>query len=203
MNAAIYLRVSKASKSAYGQNRAYDQNPKVQEKPLRQLAAARRWKVAAVFIDRISGVKDSRPGLDEMMAAARRGEFSVILVWRFDRLSRSASHFLGTVAELERIGVDLVSHQEQLDTTTPMGRCVRTILAAIAELEREVIRGRIIAGLEHARAAGTKSGNAIGRPRRVFDREKARQLRRAGQSFAEIAALLKVGETTVRRVCGC
>jgi DNA invertase Pin-like site-specific DNA recombinase len=199
LRAAIYTRVSKASRDA--NTKAYDQNPKVQEAPLRQLARQRGWKVTAVYSDRISGAKDTRPGLAELMTAARRGEFDVLLVWRFDRLSRSAAHFLATVQELERIGVDLVSHQEQLDTTTPMGRCVRTILAAIAELEREVIRDRIFAGLEHARTNGTKSGKSIGRPRRVFDRVKARELRDAGMPLKHIAALLGVGETTVRRVC--
>lgn len=196
--AAIYTRVSTWKKA---NSEAYDQNPAVQERPLRQLARARGWKVAAVFSDRVSGSKEQRPGLDALLAAARRGEVDVILVWRFDRLSRSAAHFLATVQDLERVGVDLVSHQEQLDTTTSMGRCVRTILAAIAELEREVIRERIFAGLDHARAHGTKSGNAIGRPRRVFDRVKARELRDAGMPFRHIAAVLGVGETTIRRVC--
>jgi DNA invertase Pin-like site-specific DNA recombinase len=196
--AAIYTRVSTSKRSKVV---AYDQNPAVQERPLRQLARARGWKVVQVFSDRVSGVKERRPGLDALMASAARGEVDVILVWRFDRLSRSAAHFLATVKDLERVGVDLVSHQEQLDTTTSMGRCVRTILAGIAELEREVIRERVVAGLEHAKEHGTKSGRAIGRPRRVFDREKARVLRQAGRSFGQIAAALGVGETTVRRVC--
>ena len=116
------------------------------------------------------------------MADARRRAFDVVLVWRFDRLSCDVRQFLSLVAELESVGVGLVSHEEVFDSTTPMGRFTLTMFAALAELEREVIRERIRAGIEYARLHGTKSGKPIGRPRRVFDREKAVRLREQGFS---------------------
>jgi DNA invertase Pin-like site-specific DNA recombinase len=185
--AVAYLRVSSGARSRYGDALAYDQNPAVQEGPLRRLAEHRSWSVTQVYCDRASGAKESRPELDRMLAAARRGEFDVVMVWRFDRLSRSVQHFLRLVEELQVLGVDLVSHEQSFDTTTPMGKFCLTMFAALAELEREVIRERVRAGLEFARLHGTKSGRAIGRPRRVFDRQKVLELRQAGLSWREIA----------------
>jgi DNA invertase Pin-like site-specific DNA recombinase len=179
---------------------AFDQNPDVQEMPLRQLAAQRGWIVVNVYSDRISGAKENRPGLKVVMDDARRGAFDVLLVWRFDRFARSIEQLVLALAEFKALGIDFVSCQEALDTSTPMGKAMFTIIGAMAELERNVIRERVVSGLEYARKHGTKSGNAIGRPRAIFDRAKVAELREAGESWRDIADVLGVGVGTVRRV---
>src|SRR6476620_4052857 len=114
---------------------------------------------------------------------SRRGAFSVVVVWRFDRFARSVKQLVLALEEFRSLGIDFVSHQEALDTSTPMGKAMFTIIAAMAELERSIIRERVMAGLEHARAAGTKSGRAIVRPRVVFARDRVLERRRNGLSL--------------------
>jgi DNA invertase Pin-like site-specific DNA recombinase len=104
------------------------------------------------------------------------------------------------LAEFRALGIDFVSCQEALDTSTPMGKAIFTVIGAMAELERNVIRERVVSGLDYARKHGTKSGNAIGRPKAVFDRANVVQLRDDGRSWREIAGMLGVGVGTVRRV---
>ena len=94
------------------------------------------------------------------MLDARRGRFDLVLVWRFDRFTRSVEQLVTALAEFRSLGVDFVSHQETLDTFTPMGEAMFTIIAAMAELERSVIRERVQAGLDYAKRNGTKSGKA-------------------------------------------
>jgi len=201
MKAAIYSRVSTTSKSRCGAAVVFDQNPQVHVDTLREVARRLGWEIQAVYSDRASGGKESRPGLDRLMADARRRRFDVVMVFRFDRLSRSVRHFLQVVDELRGAGVGLYSHEQSLDTTTPMGQFALTIFAALAELERLVIRERITAGLEFARRHGTKSGNAIGRPRAVFRRDQVRQLREQQRlSWRKIARELGSTIGTVRRV---
>src|SRR5262245_35353029 len=149
--ACLYVRVSTATKSRHGDTLASDQDPAVQEQPLRDLAAQRGWDVVKVYSDRASGAKERRPGLDALRADARRGKFDVIVVWRFDRFARSVRQLVLALEEFQGLGIDFVSHQEALDTSTPMGRAMFTIIAAMAELERSVIRERVAAGLEYAR----------------------------------------------------
>jgi DNA invertase Pin-like site-specific DNA recombinase len=196
--AAIYVRVSTnlRTRDASG----FEQNTDVQEMPLRQMANQRGWTVQRVYSDRMSGAKADRPGLKALMADARRDAFDVVVVFRFDRFARSVEQLVSALAEFKALGIDFVSHQEALDTSTPMGKAMFTIIAAMAELERNVIRERVVAGLDYARTHGTKSGLAVGRPRAVFDREEVRRLRDAeGLSWREIAARLAVGVGTVRR----
>ncbi len=121
------------------------------------------------------------------------------MVWRFDRLSWTASRFLQIVEELHRLGIDFVSHEQSLDTTTAMGKVVLAMFAALAELERKGFQERIIAGLEHARIHGTKSGLPIGRPKRVFDRARVLELRRQGLSWRHIARRTGIPVETARR----
>src|SRR5215471_11126285 len=187
--AAIYVRVSTTAK-ARGADSPYEQNPEVQEVPLRQLAEQRGWTVARVYSDRMSGAKESRPGLNALMQDARRGAFDVVLVWRFDRFARSVEQLVTALAEFRTLGVDFVSHQEALDTSTPIGKAMFTIIAAMAELERSVIRERVRAGLEHARQCGTRSGRPVGRPAAVFRRDQVPSLRAQGYSWREIARRL-------------
>ena len=199
MKVAIYIRVSTASKTKHGAEASYDQNPEVQEKPLRELAAQRGWTVHQVYADRASGAKERRPGLDALMADARRGLFDVIAVWRFDRFARSVKQLVLALEEFRSLGIEFVSHQESLDTSTPMGKAMFTIIAAMAELERSIIRERVIAGLEHARKHRTKSGKPIGRPRAVFRRDLVAELRRNGYSWTEIARRTGGSVGSIRR----
>ena len=196
--AAIYVRVSTnlRTRDASG----FEQNPEVQEVPLRQMAEQRGWTVQRVYSDRMSGAKEDRPGLKALMADARRGEFDVLLVWRFDRFARGVEQLVSALAEFRALGIDFVSHQEALDTSTPMGKAMFTIIGAMAELERNVIRERVVAGLDYARNHGTKSGRGLGRPKAVFDREAVRHMRDVeGLGWREIAARLGLGVGTVRR----
>ncbi len=196
---AIYVRVSTASKSRKGNVVAFDQDPAVQEEPLRQLILQRGWKAYGVYSDRMSGTRERRPSLDRMMADARRGLFDVVAVWRFDRFARSVRQLVNALEEFRGLGIDFISYQEAVDTSTPMGKAMFTMIAAMAEFERSLIWERVMAGIEHARQRGTKSGMAFGRPRVVFRRDRAVELRRAGKSWREIATELGVGITTVRR----
>jgi DNA invertase Pin-like site-specific DNA recombinase len=164
------------------------------------MAEQRGWSVVRVYSDRISGSKADRPGLNALMRDARRGAFDVVVVWRFDRFARSIEQLVLALAEFRSLGIDFVSSQEALDTSTPMGKAMFTIIGAMAELERNVIRERVVAGLEHARNHGTKSGAAIGRPRAVFDRARVVELRESGQSWRQIAAALGISTGTARTV---
>jgi DNA invertase Pin-like site-specific DNA recombinase len=198
---AIYTRVSTTSKAKAGDAIAYVQNPEVQEQPLRELITQREWSLYQVYSDRASGAKEKRPGLSTLMADARLKKFDAVVVWRFDRFARSVKQLVLAMEEFRNLGIDFISHQEALDTSTPMGKAMFTIIAAMAELERSIITERVVAGLEHARRNGTRSGRCVGRPKAIFRRDEARELRRDGLSWRQIAKKLGVGATTVRTAC--
>src|SRR5437667_34820 len=126
--AAVYLRVS-----------TLDQHPETQLHDLKALAEPRGFQVVQVYEDRSSGARASRPGLDRLLADARRGKFEVLVVWACDRLARSVTHFLQVLDELNHLGIEFVSFREQLDTGGPLGRAMVVIIGAIAELERNLI----------------------------------------------------------------
>ena len=167
---------------------------------MRELVAQRGWKLHQIYSDRASGSKETRPGLDALMADARRGTFDVVVVWRFDRFARSTKQLVLALEEFRSLGIDFVSQQEALDTSTPMGKAMFTIIGAMAELERAAILERVKAGLDYARSNGTRSGKPIGRPRVAFQRDQVAELRRQGTSWREIARQLGVGVATVRRI---
>ena len=188
MKAALYVRCS-----------TDEQNHAMQVEDLRRLCALRGWTVAGEYIDQgISGAARKRPALDRMLADAAKRKFDIVAVWRFDRAARSVAHLIQILEQLCALSIDFVSHQESVDTSTPMGKCMFTIIGAFAELERAVIRERVTAGLAHARQNGTRSGQAIGRPRKVFRIDLATSLRESGASWREIAMELRVPESTLR-----
>jgi len=133
-----------------------------------------------------------------LMADARRGLFDVVVVWRFDRFARSVKQLVLALEEFRSLGIDFVSHQEALDTSTPMGRAIFTIIAAIAELERNIILERVVAGLDYAQTNGTRSGKPIGRPRAIFRHDQVFELRNQNKPWRQIAKICGVGVTTVR-----
>jgi DNA invertase Pin-like site-specific DNA recombinase len=141
-----------------------------------------------------SGAKDSRPQLNELMAAARKRHFDAVVVWRFDRFARSTKHLLLALEEFRSLKIQFVSYQESIDTTSPLGQALFTIVSAVAQLERELIRERVSAGIRNARARGKK----LGRPKSGVDTERIQELNAQGLSLRQIAATLGVGYGTVR-----
>jgi len=135
------------------------------------------------------------------MNDAHRGSFDRVVVWRFDRFVRSVKQLVLALEEFKSLGIEFVSHQEALDTSTPMGKAIFTVITAMAELERSVIRERVVAGLEYARQRGTRSGRPIGRPTAVFRRDQVPCLREQGYSWREIARRLGTSVASVRRAC--
>ena len=164
---------------------------------LREYALRRELDVVAELVDHgVSGARDHRPALDRLMAAARRREFDVVLVYRFDRFARSVRHLLTALDEFKALGVDFVSYSESIDTSTPLGRAMFSIVAALGELERSIVVERSVEGQRRARARGTH----VGRPRRVVDVAEVLELRRAGTSLRAIARATGLSRTVVTRV---
>src|SRR5450631_2183000 len=171
---AIYARVSTVN---------HGQDVSLQTRELRQFAEARGWQVAGEYVDSgVSGAKDSRPELNRLMADAHKRRFDVVCVWRFDRFARSVSHLLRALETFDALGIAFVSLSEQMDTTTPTGKMVFTVLGAVAELERSLIAERVRAGLRNARA----KGKTLGRPRVTVDIIQIARLRASGASWPSI-----------------
>ena len=122
---AIYARVSTKN----------GQDPEMQLAELREYARNRHWKIAGEYVDRgISGASDSRPELNRLMADANRRRFDVVVVWKFDRFARSVSHLLRALETIRALGIEFVSLSENIDTSTPTGKMVFTVLASVSEL---------------------------------------------------------------------
>jgi len=183
--AALYMRVS-----------TVDQHPETQLLDLRQLAAQRGYAIMREYTDTLSGTKSKRPGLDQMMADARRGRFDVVVVWAFDRLARSTRHFLEILDELNHLNIEFVSFRENIDTGGPLGRAMIIIVGAIAELERNLIIERVRAGMRRARLEGQQIGR---RPLELDEAAIARD-RAQGQSLRQVARNHQISTATVRKV---
>jgi DNA invertase Pin-like site-specific DNA recombinase len=182
MKAAIYARVS-----------TLDQQPENQLQELRRYVQAREWP-AVEYVDRgVSGTKDRRPALDQLLADAGRRRFDVLVCWRLDRLGRNLKHLITLLEELQALGVAFVSLAEGIDATTPAGKLQMHILGAIAEFERERIRERVLAGLQRARTEGTRLGRPRSRP------PIARLLKVSTLSVDAAAVALGVSRSTVKR----
>jgi DNA invertase Pin-like site-specific DNA recombinase len=162
---------------------------------VRAYCAARKFSVLHEYVEvGESGAKDSRPQLNELMADARKRKFDSILVWRFDRFARSTKHLLLALEEFRSLGIQFISYQENIDTSSPLGQALFTIVSAVAQLERELIRERVSAGVRNAKACGKQ----LGRPRRIVSNDEVLRLRSEGASLREIATKLGVGYGTVR-----
>src|SRR2546422_469964 len=160
MRAALYARVSTVNNG---------QDPTMQTRELEEYCQRRGWEIAGEYVDvGISGSKEKRPELDRLMADAHRRRFDAVVVWRFDRFARSVSHLLRALETFTALGIEFVSFSEQVDTSTPTGKMVFTVLGAVAELERSLIVERVKAGLRNARAKGKR----LGRPRKVLDAKR-------------------------------
>lgn len=187
VRAAIYARVSTTN---------HGQDVTLQTRELEQFVEARGWHVVGQYLDvGISGARDSRPELNRLMADAHRRKFDVVVVWKFDRFARSVSHLLRALETFNALGIGFVSLSEQMDTTTPAGKMVFTVLGAVAELERSLIAERVRAGLRNARA----KGKTLGRPRTFVDAARIGRRRSEGASWRAIANELGVGVGIVYR----
>ena len=184
MRVAIYARVS-----------TKEQSCEMQIRDLRTYCAARGFEPAREYIDvGQSGAKESRPELNKLMEDARKRRFDAIVVWRFDRFARSTKHLLLALEEFRALGIQFISYQENIDTSSALGQALFTIVSAVAQLERDLIRERVSAGIRNARANGKK----LGRPRSEVDREGVLELKTQGLSLRQIATKLGVGYGTVR-----
>jgi DNA invertase Pin-like site-specific DNA recombinase len=182
MKAAIYARVS-----------TVDQEPENQLQELRRYVEARGWSVVE-YVDRgVSGAKDRRPALDQLLVDAKRRRFDVLVCWRLDRLGRSLKHLITLLDELQSLGVAFISLAEGIDATTPAGKLQMHILGAIAEFERERIRERVLAGLHRARI----QGQHLGRPKARVPVERLQRV--DGLPVDQAASALGVSRSTVKR----
>src|SRR5215469_7659123 len=157
--AALYMRIS---------TKNHGQTTDTQALALREYAQHRGFTVIDEYRDEgISGAKDRRPQLDRLMADARKRRFDAVLVARFDRFARSTKHLVMALEEFSSLGINFISLNESIDTSTPMGKMVFTVVAAVAELERSIIRERVVMGLDRAK----RQGKRLGRPKVLVDRE--------------------------------
>jgi len=186
---AIYTRVSTDNQTTANQ-----------EDALREIARRRGWDVVHVYQDNgISGAKgrNGRPGLDAMLKDASRRTFDVLMVWAIDRLGRSLIALLHTIQNLEAVGVDLFIDQQNIDSTTPMGKLLFSITGAFAEFERSMIQQRIKAGITRAKAKGVK----FGRPKvsAAVEREVRHHLE-GGAGMLKVARSMGIGTGVVQRI---
>jgi len=183
---ALYARVSTT-----------DQSTESQLLDLRRYTRERGWNSFKEYVDEgISGTKDSRPALNELMNDAKKRRFDVVLVWRFDRFARSTKHLILALEEFKNLGIDFVSYQENIDTSSPLGSAIFTIISAVAQLERDIIAERVKAGLRRARENGKK----LGRPEVAVDLNKIQELREQGLSLRAIASQVGISHTRVAQL---
>ncbi len=182
---ALYARVSTS-----------EQNVDLQLVELRKYVKDRGWMIYNEYVDiGQSGAKDSRPQLNQLMTDAKRKRFDVVLVWKFDRYARSLKHLVTSLHEFQSLGIDFISLTEGVDTSTPLGRCLFGIIGSMAELERDLIRERVQAGMRRAK----EKGRAIGRPKVQLDIEEVKRLREEGRNVTEISRILNVSRANIYR----
>jgi DNA invertase Pin-like site-specific DNA recombinase len=186
---ALYARVS---------TKQHGQDPETQLLPLREyLHSHRTFVLSDTFVDLgISGSKQRRPQLDRLMRDAKLRKFDVVLVARFDRFARSVTHLLTALEEFKSLGIDFISLNESIDTSTPMGKMVFTIIGAVAELERSLIRERVQAGVDRAK----KEGKKLGRPRVLVDEEKVFDQIQAGESLGAVSRRWGIARETAKKI---
>ena len=183
MKVAVYARVSTAEQTV--------DNQLIE---LRRYVEARGW-TAIEFVDRgVSGSKESRPALDELMKAVYRRQVDAVCVFALDRLGRSLTHLVRIIEDWQNLGVSLVSLRDGLDLGSASGRLQMHILAALAQFEKERVRERVVSGIERARTQGVR----LGRPRRRIDAGRLNEV--AGLPTREAARRLGVPRSTLQRL---
>jgi len=180
MQVAAYARVSTIN---------HHQDPEVQLRDIRDYCARKGWELTEEYVDKgLSGTRANRPELNRLMTDADGKKFGAVIVWKFDRFARSSAHLINSLQRFKSLGVEFVSVQDNIDTSTPMGECVFTILAAFGQLEHAVIVERIKAGLRNAKAKGRMPG----KKRRILDLPAVRERMSAGESMRKVAKSLGI-----------
>lgn len=187
---AIYTRVS-----------TIDQSTEGQEHELRQYAKHRGWSVVRVYADKVSGLKSSRPALDELLRDARKRKFSRVAVWRIDRLGRSVPQLLEVLELFRALGIEFISLSEAIDTSTPTGMMVFTVLAAVAALERSILVERIRMGLDNARRRGVQLGRPAKKKLDAGEITRIRAKRLKGATLRQLAKEHGSSLWSVYKVC--
>ncbi len=185
MKIAIYTRVS-----------TQDQSTEMQTQDLKRYCDQRGFEVYKEYSDQgFSGTKDKRPALDELMNDAKKKRFDAVLCWRFDRFARSTKHLITALEEFRHLGIEFISYQENIDTSSPLGKAMFTIVSAIAELERNILLERVRAGLRRAK----ESGKILGRPKRMdLDVTELRRMRNKEKlSYRQIGKKVGASSTLV------
>jgi DNA invertase Pin-like site-specific DNA recombinase len=182
---AVYVRVS-----------TKDQSVDMQLNDLERYSKERDLRVFKVYQDNgVSGTKETRPALSELMNDARKRKFDVVLVWRFDRFARSTKHLVNALYEFRNLGIDFISYQENIDTSSPLGEAIFTIISAMSKLERDIIAERVKGGLRKAKA----NGKRLGRPKSEVDTDKVIEYRNQNKSIRQIANELGLSSNLVFR----
>src|ERR1700723_2534767 len=192
MRIATYSRVS-----------TLNQDTDMQTRELREYCTRRGWVLVHEYVDHgVSGAKESRPALNALMIDARRRKFDAVAVWKFDRMARSVAHLLRVLDEFRSLGIDFSSLSESIDTSTPTGKMVFTVLASVAELERSLISERVRAGLRNAKARGTRLGRPPLKDLSVTVTQRLRRERRRSRtSFKGLAEKYGVSVWTAFQLC--
>lgn len=190
--AALYARISTLN---------HGQDPEVQLRELRDYCQRRGFVITHECADRgISGSRERRPALDNLLSLCRKRLVDAVVVYRYDRFARSLRQLVNALEEFRALDIEFISLHEGVDTSTPNGRLVFGIFASIAEFEKELIRDRVRSGLAAARAKGRQ----LGRPRVEADAKRIMSLRASGASWRTISHETGVSVRTVRRVAaGC
>jgi len=187
----------------YGRVSGGGQNPEMQIKELQTYCRSRGWRIAGEYVDIVSGALDSRSELNQLMADANRRRFDVVAVWKFDRFARSVSHLLRALETFRALGIEFISLSENVDTSTPTGKMVFTVLGAVAELERSLIGERVRAGLRNAKSKGTRLGRPPLKSLTAAEVQHLRRDRRRSKtSFKGLAAKYGISVWSAFKLCG-
>ncbi len=182
---ALYARVDTLDKG---------QDPQTQLDQLRDYAQRRNFEVMGEFIDYASGTTQDRVQYKLMMEAARKRKLDVVLVWRYDRFARSTQALVNAMKEFQSMGIDFISYQENIDTTTPTGELIFHVMASLAQFESSLISQRVKAGMARAKAQGKR----ISRPTISMDRQnEIFDLQKQGLSMNKISKQLGIAYGTV------
>ena len=183
---AIYARVSTDK-----------QKVDMQLQELRLFVKRSGWTIHNEYIDHgFTGANTNRPAFTVMLDDAKKRKFDILLIWKLDRLSRSMKDLINTLDELGHYGINFISYDNNLDTTTPTGKLVFHVIGAVAEFEKDIIRDRVIAGLAHAKSQGKRLGRP---PLSDAKLTEAKKLLKQGLSMRAVEKKLGVGEGTIRK----
>lgn len=181
---AVYARVSTAN-----------QDYSMQLHCLRAYCEQRGFTIYKEYCDVGSGATRQRPALKDLMNDAQKKAFAYVLVFRFDRYARSTAHLLESLVRFRELGIGFISYNENIDTSSALGEAIFTIISAVSQLERDIIKERVVNGIANARA----KGKILGRPQEI-DRDQVYKLRSQGLSLKQIAEKLGTTKSGVSKI---